>query len=219
MSPDKRKKASAPTTSPNHTPKKAPKKPKPAGSSVEKTAQPKPSERSSSKAKSKKTPSKPVQTDTPRKPRRAVLFHTTHLTSEEARNQRKWVHIDASGAVLGRLCAHVASILRGKTKPEYSRHLDAGDFVVITNAAKISLTGKKWKDKRIYHHTGYMGHLYSKPAQDIHARHPDRLIRLAVKNMLPKNNLSRQILKKLKVYAGAEHPHVAQSPRTLETQK
>jgi large subunit ribosomal protein L13 len=127
-----------------------------------------------------------------------------------------WSHIDAEGKVLGRLATFVADRLRGKDKPHYTPHTDCGDYVVITNADKIVLSGDKWEGKEYVRVTGWIGGKKETSAKDLHAKHPTRLIELAVKRMLPKNKLSRQMIKKLKIYAGSEHPHVAQNPTFVE---
>ncbi|MBE9546196.1 MAG: 50S ribosomal protein L13 [Proteobacteria bacterium] len=129
---------------------------------------------------------------------------------------RDWYLVDADGKVLGRLASEIARRLRGKHKPIYTPHIDTGDFVVVVNAEKVSLTGKKMTDKIYYHHTGYPGGIKSITAEKLLEEKPERLLRKAVKGMLPKNSLGRQMLKKLKIYAGAEHPHEAQTPRLLE---
>lgn len=129
--------------------------------------------------------------------------------------ERKWYVIDAQGLVLGRLAVEIAKKLRGKDKPIYSPHVDTGDFVVVVNADKIRLTGNKLDDKMYYRHTGYPGGIRSINARDLLERHPERLLEKAVKGMLPKNRLGRQMYRKLKVYAGADHPHVAQQPEVL----
>jgi large subunit ribosomal protein L13 len=126
---------------------------------------------------------------------------------------RSWLLIDAKNQILGRLASEVAVILRGKNKPVYTPHTDTGDFVVITNAQKIKVTGNKLEDKVYYHHTGYMGGLKETNLQTLLAKNPEKVIRLAVKNMLPRSDLSRIQLKKLKIYKGAEHPHQAQNPK------
>ncbi|HSJ24981.1 MAG TPA: 50S ribosomal protein L13 [Longimicrobiales bacterium] len=130
--------------------------------------------------------------------------------------QRRWVVVDAEGKVLGRLASEVAQILRGKHKPMYTPHLDTGDFVVVINADKIRLTGNKAEKKTYFRHTGYMGGDKLIPFRDMQEKHPERIIDLAVKGMLPKNNLGRLMRRKLKVYAGPEHPHAAQQPEVLE---
>jgi large subunit ribosomal protein L13 len=127
-----------------------------------------------------------------------------------------WCHIDADGLVLGRLATFVADRLRGKDKAHYTPHTDCGDYVVITNADKIVLSGDKWDDKEYVTVSGWKGGKKETAAKDLHAKHPTRLIELAVKRMLPKNKLSAQIIRKLKIYAGFEHPHKAQSPEVLE---
>src|SRR5436190_7733829 len=127
-------------------------------------------------------------------------------------DQRKWHVVDADGAVLGRLAVQVADVLRGKNKPVYTPHLDAGDFVVVIDAEKVVLTGKKETDKKFMTYSGWKGgEKYTSVAQ-IRARHPERLIAHAVKGMIPKNRLGRVMLTKLKVYKGSEHPHSAQQP-------
>lgn len=130
--------------------------------------------------------------------------------------QRKWWVVDAEGKVLGRLASEIATVLRGKRKAIYSPHLDTGDFVVVINADKIRLTGNKEETKRYFRHTGYIGGEKFIPFKDMLAQHPERVIELAVKGMLPKNNLGRLMRRKLKVYAGPNHPHEAQQPQPLE---
>lgn len=129
--------------------------------------------------------------------------------------ERKWYVVDAEDKILGRLATEIASRLRGKHKPTFSPFIDNGDFIIVTNAEKIQLTGKKWDDKKYYHHTGYMGGIKQTTAKELLKKHPTDLIIKAVKGMLPKNKLGRAQLKKLKVYAGAEHPHEAQQPVAL----
>lgn len=129
--------------------------------------------------------------------------------------ERNWVLVDAKDQVLGRLAADVASILRGKTKPTYTPFIDAGDFVVIINAEKIKLTGRKMEQKMYYRHSGYMGGLKERTARQVMDKKPEEIIRHAVKGMLPKNSLGRSMFKKLKVYAGENHPHEAQQPQTI----
>jgi len=130
--------------------------------------------------------------------------------------QRKWYVVDAEGQTLGRLASQVAMILRGKHRPTYTPHVDTGDHVIIINAEKIHLTGKKLQNKKYYRHSGYPGGIKSVTAGDLLDRHPERVIKAAVWGMIPHNTLGRQIIKKLKIYAGAEHPHQAQMPETLE---
>ncbi len=130
--------------------------------------------------------------------------------------ERQWHHVNADGKVLGRLATEIAVRLRGKDKPSFSNFIDNGDFVVVTNADKIRLTGRKWDQKKYYHHTGYIGSLKEITAKDLLVKHPTDLLMKAVKGMLPKNKLGRQQLKKLKLYAGSEHPHAAQMPAELD---
>ena len=130
--------------------------------------------------------------------------------------ERKWYIVDAEGQTLGRLASEVASILRGKLKPEFTPHVDAGDFVIVINADKVKLTGNKLQDKIYYTHSLYPGGLKSKTAGEMLATRPDRMFEIAVKGMLPKNRLGRQIFTKLKVYAGSEHPHAAQKPEAWQ---
>ena len=130
--------------------------------------------------------------------------------------QRNWYVVDAQGKTLGRLATGIAGILRGKHKPMFSPHLDTGDFVVVINAEKVHVTGRKASTKMYYHHTGYMGGLKSVVLSKQLEKHPDRVLTHAVRGMLPKNRLGRALLKKLKVYAGPQHPHAAQKPEPLE---
>lgn len=130
--------------------------------------------------------------------------------------QREWLLVDATDMTLGRLASEVAQILRGKNKPTYTPHIDTGDFVVIVNAEKIKITGAKATDKVYYRHTGYVGHLKSETFTEAMEKHPTRVIEHAVRGMLPKGTLGTQMYKKLKVYAGSEHPHQAQNPRKIE---
>jgi large subunit ribosomal protein L13 len=128
-----------------------------------------------------------------------------------------WFIVDAAGIPLGRLASHVAQLIRGKHKPTFTPHMDGGDFVVVVNASQVKLTGRKLDQKTYFKHTGYMGHESHTPARNMLEKHPDRVIEKAVFGMLPKNSLARQKLRtKLKVYAGAEHPHAAQQPRPYE---
>jgi len=130
--------------------------------------------------------------------------------------QRNWFLVDAENKVLGRLASELANILRGKNKPTFTPHVDTGDCVIVINADKVNLTGKKWKDKIYYRHSGYPGGIKSISAENLKAKRPEDLIRYAVKGMLPKNRLGRKLFKKLKVYAGGEHPHQAQQPKHIE---
>ncbi|WP_066301446.1 50S ribosomal protein L13 [Bacillus sp. FJAT-29937] len=130
--------------------------------------------------------------------------------------ERKWYVIDAEGKTLGRLASEVASILRGKHKPTFTPHVDTGDHVIILNAAKIELTGNKLNDKIYYRHTNHPGGLKQRNANEMRTKFPERMLELAIKGMLPKNTLGRQMFKKLHVYAGAEHKHQAQQPEVYE---
>jgi large subunit ribosomal protein L13 len=131
-------------------------------------------------------------------------------------NQRKWHVVDADGVVLGRLAAQVATILRGKSKPIFTPHWDAGDFVVVINAEKVAVTGKKETEKFFMSYSGWKGGEKYRSVADVRARQPEELIHHAVRGMIPKNRLGRQLLTKLKVYKGTEHPHAAQQPATLK---
>lgn len=130
--------------------------------------------------------------------------------------RRQWHLVDADGKTLGRLATEVATRLRGKHKPEYTPHVDTGDYVVIVNAEKIRVTGNKLSDKMYYRHTGYIGNLKSQPLQKMLDEHPERALQLAIKGMMPKGPLGRAMLSKLKVYAGPNHPHAAQQPQALD---
>jgi large subunit ribosomal protein L13 len=129
---------------------------------------------------------------------------------------RAWHVIDATDVVLGRLATHAATLLRGKHKPTFAPHVDTGDFVVIVNAEKVAVSGKKRDDKFVYHHSGHPGGLSQRSVGEMIDKHPDRLVEKAVKGMLPKNRLGRAMGKKLKVYAGPTHPHAAQQPQPFE---
>ncbi len=136
------------------------------------------------------------------------------FTATPADIQHDWHLVDAEGVPLGRLASVVAQLIRGKHKPSYTPHMDGGDFVVVINADKVRLTGRKLSNKVYFRHTGYMGHERMTPARDLLAKHPDRVIEKAVFGMLPKTSLAKQKLRgKLKVYAGPEHPHAAQQPK------
>lgn len=126
--------------------------------------------------------------------------------------ERQWYVIDATDVVLGRLASHVATLLRGKHKPIFAPHVDTGDFVIVINAGKVALTGNKLEQKKAYRHSGYPGGLRAMSYGELMEKRPDRAVEKAVKGMLPKNSLGRQMAKKLKVYAGSEHPHQAQQP-------
>jgi large subunit ribosomal protein L13 len=129
---------------------------------------------------------------------------------------RDWSVVDATGKTLGRLATEVAHRLRGKHKPEFTPHMDTGDYIIVVNAEKIRVTGNKLNDKIYYHHTGYIGNLKSISLGKQLQQHPERVIQTAVKGMLPKNPLGRAMFRKLHVYAGPEHPHTAQQPKPLE---
>jgi len=133
-----------------------------------------------------------------------------------ADRERNWVLVDATGLTLGRLATQIADALRGKNKPTYTPHVDTGDFVVVVNAEKISVSGNKRTAKRYYRHSGYPGGLRSRTLEEMLDRRPEEVIRLAVKGMLPRNRLARRQLTKLKVYAGPDHPHAAQQPQPME---
>jgi large subunit ribosomal protein L13 len=130
--------------------------------------------------------------------------------------EREWFVVDAEGKTLGRLASEIAQILKGKHKPIYSTHLDVGDFVIVINAEKVRVTGRKLEQKFYYHHSGYPGGLKSISLKDQLARHPTRVLKAAVRGMLPKSRLGRRMIKKLKIYAGQEHPHQAQQPKELD---
>jgi len=130
--------------------------------------------------------------------------------------EREWLIVDADGQTLGRLASRIAAILRGKHKPQFSPSVDVGDFVVVVNAERIRVTGRKMEQKKYYRHSGYPGGLYEKTLAVQLEQHPTRVIKLAVRGMLPRTRLGRNMLKKLKVYAGPDHPHEAQQPKPLE---
>ena len=130
--------------------------------------------------------------------------------------RRDWFVIDAEGQTLGRMATQIAMRLRGKHKPEYTPHVDTGDYIVVVNAEKVVVTGRKTTDKIYYHHTGYIGNMKSISFEKLIDKAPERVIQTAVKGMLPKNPLGRAMFKKLKVYAGSEHQHAAQQPKPLE---
>lgn len=131
-------------------------------------------------------------------------------------DNRNWIIVDAADKPLGRLAVQIANVLRGKSKPTFTPHVDTGDFVVVVNAEKVKLTGNKGQKKMYQRYSGWRGGQKEVPASRMRARHPDRMIKLAVKGMLPKNNLSRDMYRRLKVYAGTEHPHAAQRPERVE---
>ena len=129
--------------------------------------------------------------------------------------EQAWHVVDAENVVVGRLAARVATILRGKHKPEYTPHMDTGDFVVVVNADKVRFTGKKETEKQYFRHSGYPGGIRQRTPKEVRATHPERIVENAVKGMLPRTKLGRQLYKKLHVYAGPDHPHEAQQPQTL----
>jgi large subunit ribosomal protein L13 len=129
--------------------------------------------------------------------------------------ERRWWVVDAEGQVLGRLATQVASVLRGKHNPHFTPFLDTGDYVIVVNAGKVAVTGNRLTQKTYHHHSGYPGGLRTQTLQEMMAKHPDQVIRLAVRGMLPRGRLGRQVYSKLKVYAGPDHPHEAQNPLPL----
>lgn len=150
---------------------------------------------------------------------RIILYEDGFMKTFSAKAQevkRDWLLVDADGKTLGRLATEVASRLRGKHKPEFTSHIDAGDYIVIINASKVKVTGNKFDDKMYHHHTGYVGNLKSITFKDLQAKKPEEIINKAVKGMLPKGSLGRDMFKKMKVFAGAEHTHGAQQPQLLE---
>ena len=136
--------------------------------------------------------------------------------AKEHEIEKKWYLVDAQDMILGRLATQIATRLRGKHKPIFTPHADTGDFVVVINAEKVSLTGNKWDKKMYYRHTGYMGGIKQISAKKLMEKKPDQVLYMAVKRMLPKNSLGRRQLKKLKIYAGSEHPHAAQNPQLIK---
>ena len=137
-------------------------------------------------------------------------------SAKKSDSQGKWCLVDASGAILGRLASTVAHRLQGKHNPLYTPHVDVGDWIVVINAEKVLLTGKKLDQTRYYRHSGYIGSLKETTAKELKEKNPEDLIRFAVKGMLPKNKLGKKLFKKLKVYAGDQHPHEAQQPAVVE---
>jgi large subunit ribosomal protein L13 len=133
--------------------------------------------------------------------------------------ERRWYLVDAEGKTLGRLATRIADLLRGKDKPQFTPHVDTGDFVVVVNAEKVAVTGKKLDEKVYYRHSGYPGGLRKRTLREELGRRPEEVLRRAVKGMLPRNRLARQQLKKLKIYAGPEHPHAAQAPEPLDLER
>ncbi len=141
---------------------------------------------------------------------------TRSVTRENALRGRRWLVVDADGRPLGRVASRVASLLRGKHRPDFTPHQDAGDFVVVINAAKVKLTGNKLEDKAYYRHTDYPGGIRATTAGKLMQSRPERLVEMAVRGMLPKNRLGRQLFNKLKIYRGADHPHAAQKPEAVK---
>lgn len=139
----------------------------------------------------------------------------THTPKVQSKADKKWYLVDADGKTLGRLATEIAVILRGKNKPTFTPHLDMGDYVVVINAEKVHLTGRKEEQKEYIHHTGYLGHLRRNPISEVRKKNPVRIINEAVAGMIPRNRLKKFTLKKLMVYAGNEHPHVGQKLETL----
>lgn len=137
-------------------------------------------------------------------------------SAKRSDNKEMWYVADANGAVLGRLASQVAQRLRGKHNPLFTPHIDSGDWIIVINADKIALTGRKMERKVYYRHSGYIGGLKQITAKELMEKKPEELVRLAVKGMLPKNKLGRRLFKKLKVYAGEKHPHAAQKPKVLQ---
>jgi len=137
-------------------------------------------------------------------------------SAKDTDNQGRWCLVDAENAILGRLASTVAARLRGKHNPLFTPHVDTGDWIIVINADKVSLTGRKWDQKNYYRHSGYIGGLKTITAKKLMEKRPEDLIRFAVKGMLPKNRLGRKLFKKLKVYSGDQHPHEAQQPEILE---
>ena len=143
-------------------------------------------------------------------------MQTPFTSSDDAIANRKWFVVDLEGQPLGRAAAKIAHVLRGKHTPSFTPHIDDGDFVVVINVEKVKLTGRKWTQKVYYRHTGFPGGLKSATAEQLNQRHPDELLRLAVKGMLPSGPLGRAQIKKMKMYTGGEHPHGAQQPVKLD---
>jgi large subunit ribosomal protein L13 len=146
-------------------------------------------------------------------------MQTRTYSAKPSEITQDWHHVDAEGVTLGRMASRIARILQGKHKPMYTPHMDTGDFVVVTNAEKVHLTGKKMDQKVYHHYTGWAGGLRETEIRTMIEKKPEQVIRLAVRRMLPKTNLGRLMLRKLKVYAGTDHPHAAQQPKTLDIEK
>lgn len=143
-------------------------------------------------------------------------LHFTTKHANEATVQRTWYVVDGTNQTVGRMCARIAAVLRGKNKPYYTPHVDCGDFVIVTNADKVKFTGNKMEEKLYQNFSGYPGGLKEESAQDLIRRRPEAIVERAIKGMLPKNRLGRKMFKKLFVYAGNEHPHKAQQPKELK---
>ena len=148
-----------------------------------------------------------------------MTLTTKTWNAKPAEVERRWYLVDATGQTLGRLATRIADVLRGKDKPEYTPHVDTGDFVIVVNAEKIAVTGKKLDEKIYYRHSGYPGGLRERTLREQLARRPTEVLRGAVKGMMPRNRLARAQLGKLKIYAGSEHPHAAQSPEPLRLER
>jgi len=146
---------------------------------------------------------------------RTPVVKNEEVDSQESPHSRRWFVVDISDQPLGRAATRVATVLRGKHKATFTPHVDMGDFVIVINASKVKLTGRKMDQKKYYRHSGWVGGLKERTAREMIARKPDEVIRKAVKGMLPKNRLGRKLIKKLKVYAGPEHPHDAQKPEPM----
>lgn len=144
---------------------------------------------------------------------------TKTYSAKEEDVERDWWHIDLEGQTLGRAASQIATLLRGKHKPIFSPHVDCGDYVVVTNCEKVEMTGNKWEEKMYRRHSGYPGGLNEISAEELLERKPERILEFAVKGMLPNNKLSEQVIKKLKVYAGSEHPHEAQQPEDYKLEQ
>lgn len=142
-----------------------------------------------------------------------LSYKTKSLRNEDV--QRDWHIVDAEGKTVGRLCTTIATLLRGKHKPNYTPHIDGGDYVIVINADKVQFSGNKWRAKEYLRYSGYPGGLKRRTAEEMLIKKPEAIVEKAVKGMLPKNRLGRAVYKKLFVYAGAEHPHAAQQPKTL----
>ena len=140
----------------------------------------------------------------------------TTVHAKKGQVEHRWLLVDANGLVLGRMASEVASLLRGKRNPNFTPHVDTGDFVVVVNAEKVRLTGKKWQKKMYYNYSGYFGGLHEQTAEAMRAKRPTEIIRRAVKGMLPKGPLGYEMIRKLKIYAGPDHPHEAQQPEKIE---